>query len=47
MVVTIEVDPNIPVSKNGTARIANNDIFGGKAIQLEMGNGPLHRMVIR
>lgn len=41
LIVTIEVDNNIPIAKNGIAKISNNDIFGGKAILIEIGSGDL------
>lgn len=40
MVATLTLNPDIFIAKNSVARIVSSDFFGGKAIQIEMGNDP-------
>lgn len=40
MFATLTVNPDIFISKNSIARIVSSDFFGGKAVQLELGNDP-------
>lgn len=40
MVATLAVNSTVFISRNSIARIISSDFFGGKAIQLELGNDP-------
>lgn len=40
MIATLTVRPDIFVSKNSVASIISSDFFGGKAVQIQLGNDP-------